>query len=75
MFVLVSSVSTGSIWIDVVNSTLSRGALPKDSYIRADGCAIDILVAQNPHFHDNWQIRERLCRLWPPVIGFNNALG
>ena len=33
IFVLVLSVSAGSIWIDVDNSTFVIGALPKDSFL------------------------------------------
>jgi hypothetical protein len=69
---MVLSVSARSILIDN-NSTLLIGALPKDIL---NGYAIDILVAQNPHFHDNWQIGgcPRL-RIPAHAIGFDYALG
>ena len=46
----------GSVGVDVDNSTFLIGALPKDSFLVDYGYVVDILVAQNPHFHDNWQI-------------------
>ena len=49
-FFLVLSVSAGSIWIDVDNSTFSIGALPKDSFLMYKGYVVDILVAQNLQF-------------------------
>ena len=55
LFVLVLSVSAGSIWIDVDNSTFLIGALPKDSFLVDHGYVVDILVTQITHFHDDWQ--------------------
>jgi hypothetical protein len=53
--VLVISVSAALIWIDVDNSTFLIGALPNGSFLADYGYVVDILVAQNIHFHDNWQ--------------------
>jgi hypothetical protein len=50
------SVSARSILIDVDNSTFLVGALPKNSFLIDRGYVVGILVAQNPHFHNNWQI-------------------
>ena len=53
LLILVLSVSAGLIEIDVGNSTLSIGALPNGSFLVDGGYDVDILVAQNPHLHDN----------------------
>ena len=55
LFVLLLSVSAGSIWIDVDNSTFLIGALPKDSFLVDNGYVVDFLIVQNPHLHDNWK--------------------
>jgi hypothetical protein len=39
------------------------------------GTLVDILVAQNPHFHDNWQIQHALACIPAHAIGFNYGLG
>jgi hypothetical protein len=58
-FVLGLSVSAGSIWINVdINSTFWIGALPDGSFAIDQGYVVDILVAQNIHFHDNWQTQR-----------------
>ena len=75
LFLLVLSVGAGSIWIDVDTSTFLIGAFPKDSFLVDDGYAVDILVAQNPHFHDNLQTQRILKQYATPVIGYNYGLG
>ena len=42
LFVLVLSVSAGSIWIDVDNTTFLIGALPKDFFLVDSGYVVDI---------------------------------
>ena len=56
-------------------STFLIGAFPKDSFLVDDGYAVDILVAQNPHFHDNLQTQRILKQYATPVIGYNYGLG
>jgi hypothetical protein len=70
-------VSARPIGIDVGNSTLSIGALPDSSVMLHYGYAVDILVAQNPHLHDNWQIPSGQFFLspGPQGNGFNYGLG
>ena len=75
IFVLVLSVSAGSIWIDVDNSTFVIGALPKDSFLVNIGYAVDILVAKNPHFYDNLQTQRILICCYLVFISFNYDLG
>ena len=57
------------------NSNLSIGALREDSFI-AYRYAVDILVAQNPHFHNDWQFHWCLEYEKPSLVnGFNYGLG
>ena len=53
LFVPVLSVSAGSIWIDVDNSTFLIGALPRYFFLVDKGYVVDILIIQNPHLYDN----------------------
>ena len=55
----VLSVGTMFIKIDVDQSTFPLGALPNNSFLRYTMYVVDISVAQNPHFHDNWQAPRR----------------
>ena len=50
--------NAASTWIDVDNSTFLIGALSKDSFLVDSGYVVDILVAQNSHFHDDLQDQQ-----------------